>query len=313
MFITGRKRNEVASLEGGWLRSARRSEAVLGIALLLPASAFMVGFVVYPIIHAVWLSFHDLYLLRGLDSIQPYGLGNFRRFLGDPESLQYIGNTAIWTLGSVAGATVLGLILALLLNRPLPFRAILRGMPLLPWVMHPVVVAILWRWILDGEWGILNYLLVSAEILSAPINWLSDERTMWATILMISCWKNVPFAFVNLLAGLQMIPEELYEAAQIDGASRFQRFWLITMPLLRPVLAIVVLLTTIWRSYDFGLLWALTRGGPRGSSTTLAILAYRSSFEFYRVAYGASIGVMLMGVMLVFTVLYMRRVRIDAV
>ncbi len=293
------------------LTRASRSQAVVGIALLLPAFTFFAVFIIYPILHAVWLSFQDLYLMRGIDSIEPYGFGNFRRFFADPRWTLYVRNTVIWTFGSVVGEVGLGLLLALLLNRRIPFRPVWRGIVILPWLMPPVVVAIVWRWILDGEWGILNYVLMNLGIIQSRISWLTNRSTMWISILVISWWKSIPFSFVNLLAGLQMIPEELYEAAIVDGASLWHRFRMITLPLLRPVLVVVTLLMTIWRSHDFNLLWALTRGGPGGQSTTLAILSYRVGFEFYRVAYGASIGVLLMAFMLVFTGVYMRRIRLD--
>lgn len=288
-----------------------RNQGVAGIILLVPAVALLVIFIAYPIGYAVWLSFQDLYLLRGLDSIQPFGLGNFRRFFTEATWLRYASNTAIWTFGSVAGEVALGTILALLLNRPLPLRGVLRGLVLLPWVMPPVVAAIVWKWILDGQWGILNYVLLNVGLLQRPVTWLTNSSTMWWSILVISWWKSTPFAFVNVLAGLQSIPAELYEAAQLDGASRWSQFWHITLPLLRPVLTVLILLMTIWRSHEFALLWVLTQGGPSEASTTMAILAYKTSFVFFRTSYGASIGVILMAVILIFTILYMRRVRFD--
>lgn len=291
--------------------SFRRTQLVTGILLLVPAVMLMGIFVVYPIAHAVWLSFQDLYLLRGLDSISPYGFENYRQFFTDPMWTHYVFNTLIWTFGSVAGQMGLGLLLAVLLNRKVFLRPVWRGLVILPWIMPPVVVAIIWRWILDGEWGILNYILIRMGLITSPVTWLSNPRTMWWMILMISWWKNLPFAFVNILAGLQMIPLELYEAATIDGATMFNRFRFITIPLLRPVLTVVALLSIIWRSHDFGLLWALTQGGPRQASTTIAILSYKVGFDFYRISYGASMGVLLMAFMLVFTGIYMRRIRMD--
>jgi multiple sugar transport system permease protein len=292
-----------------WLR--RHPQLIPGLLLLLPAVALLLVFVAYPIGYAVWLSFQDLYLLRGIDSITPYGLGNYRRFFSDPLWTTYVGNTAIWTFGSVIGEVVLGTILALLLNREMLLRGLFRGLVLLPWVMPPVVAAIVWKWILDGQWGILNYVLLNLGLLERPVTWLTDPATMWWSILMISWWKSMPFAFVNVLAGLQAVPGELYEAAQIDGATRWKQFWHITFPLLRPVLAVLILLMTIWRSHEFSLLWVLTQGGPGTSSTTLSIITYKTSFVFFRTSYGASMGVLLMAVILVFTILYMRRVRFD--
>jgi multiple sugar transport system permease protein len=288
-----------------------RPELLPGLLLLIPALGLLVVFIGYPIGYAIWLSFQDLYLLRGLDSLTPYGFGNYLRFFNDALWTKYVANTAIWTFGSVAGEVLIGTILALLLNRKMVLRGLLRGLVLLPWVMPPVVAAIVWKWILDGQWGILNYLLTSVGLLKEPIVWLTDPTTMWWSILMVSWWKSMPFAFVNILAGLQGVPGELYEAAELDGANRWNLFWHITLPLLRPVLTVLVLLMTIWRSHEFSLLWVLTQGGPGTDSTTIAILAYRTSFVFFRTSYGASMGVLLMLVILVFTVLYMRRVRFD--
>lgn len=313
MKQTGQKTSLTKSSPDLWVSrlGIHRSQALPGLLLLLPAVALLLVFIAYPIGYAIWLSFQDLYLLRGIDSIIPYGLGNFQRFFSDPKWTKYALNTAIWTFGSVIGEVTLGTILALLLNRPLPLRGLLRGLVLLPWVMPPVVAAIVWKWILDGQWGILNYLLLNAGLLDRPVTWLTNPATMWWSILMISWWKSTPFAFVNVLAGLQSIPGELYEAAQLDGASRWNQFWHITLPLLRPVLTVLILLMAIWRSHEFALLWVLTQGGPGDASTTMAILAYKTSFVFFRTSYGASMGVLLMAVILIFTIFYMRRVRLD--
>ena len=293
------------------LHKKRHTQMIVGVALLVPALSLLVLFVLYPIGYAVWLSFQDLYLLRGIDSIKPFGFGNYVRFFSDPLWTKVTRNTVIWTFGSVAGEVTLGTILALLLNRPVPLRGLLRGIALLPWLMPPVVVAIVWKWILDGQWGILNLTLLNMGILQEPITWLADPRTIWPSILVISWWKSVPFAFINVLAGLQVISPEFYDAAQIDGASRWQRFRHVTLPLLRPVLTVLVLLMLIWRSHEFNLLWVLTQGGPGSDSTTLATMSYEVSFQYYRTSYGSTIGVLLMAVMLVFTFFYIRRVRFD--
>lgn len=292
-------------------RSAARREAAVGIALVLPTLALMTLLVGVPIVDAVTLSFKDLYLLRGLTATGFTGLSNYVRFFRDPNCLTYLRNTLVWVLGSVAGELIIGMAVALLLNRQSRARGILRGLILIPWLMPPVVVGVTWKWILDGQWGILNRIVTGAGILRNPIVWLADPRFMWPSIIMVDIWKNMPFAYVNLLAGLQMIPRELYEAAEIDGASKVRAFTSITLPMLKPVISVVVLLLTVWRANEFSLIWVLTQGGPGISSMTLAPLVYSTGFQYYRMSYASAIGVVLMAIMMLFMGIYVKRVRWD--
>lgn len=288
-----------------------RREGFIGVLLLLPALLMIVVLIGYPLIDAVLLSFKEMYLIKGVDSATWTGLNNFRRFVTDPLTPLYLKNTAIYVVGSLVTQFSLGLLIATLLNRQLRFRGLMRAVVLIPWVMPTLVATIVWRWILDGQWGILGYLLMRWGVIDQPIQWLADKNVIWWSVIMVSLWRHFPFWYVNLLAGLQVIPQELYEVAKIDGASAFASFRHITLPLLRPIIVVLFLLETIWRSNEFTTIWTLTRGGPGNATMTLAPLVYMQSFSFYRMGYSSSIAVILMIPMLIFTAIYLRRVSLD--
>lgn len=274
---------------------------------MLPATLLIVLLIIYPMFYAIWLSFRDQYiLLRGFAS-NFIGLDNYLRMLGDKTWLRSLGITLFYMVGSVAGEVILGTIFALLLNRKMKFRWIFRSIILMPWVMPPVAVAITWRWILDGQWGILNRILMSLGIIQKEIVWLVDQRFLWFWVLCVSWWKFMPFSYVNLLAGLQAIPNTVLEAATIDGTNRWQRLRLIVLPLLKPVFVVVILLRMIWNSQTFSILWALTKGGPQQKTLTLPLKIYMESFHFFRTSYGATLGVSLLIVMFFLSFLYMKR------
>jgi multiple sugar transport system permease protein len=169
----------------------------------------------------------------------------------------------------------------------------------------------IWRWILDGQWGILNYVLLKLGIIEHAVSWLSSPVWLWPSILAVDAWAGFPFMFVNLLSGLQGIPQELGEAARIDGAGPWTTFWRITLPMLRPIISTLLLLSVIMHLRDFATIWILTSGGPGIRSTTLSPLVYVISFRFFQMGYGASIGIVLMAISLIFTILYLRRLRLD--
>jgi multiple sugar transport system permease protein len=295
------------------LRIARsvRKDVLTGILLLLPAYGLIIVLIGYPMVFAVLLAFQDLYLVKGVDSATWIGLANFQRFLWDPRTPLYIKNTVIYVTGCVSTQFILGLLMATLLNRPLRFRSVLRAVALVPWVMPTLVSAIVWRWLLDGQWGILNWVLMKVGLISQPVIWLADRNVIWPTVIFVTLWRHFPFWYVNLLAGLQVIPQDLYEVATIDGASTFRSFLHITLPLLKPVIIVLVLLETIWHANEFATIWALTRGGPGDATMTLAPLVYMTSFSFYRMGYGSSIAVVLSVAMMVLTAIYLRRTSLE--
>ena len=277
--------------------------------LILPTVAFLGIFLIYPLVNTVYLSLHDLTLTR---SMRPrwVGLENYAYLLfEDANFWPIVGHTFFWVAGSAVLQFLLGLPTALLLNGAIPFRGLWRGIVLIPWVTPVVVAGIAWRWIFDGEWGIANYYLVSLGLLPAPVVWLGDSTWVWPALLLASAWKGFPYMALMLLAGLQGIQKELYEAAQCDGAGPWRRFVHVTMPGLRPVIYVTVLITLVTTWTKFELIWALTQGGPGFATSILPTYIYTQSFLFYKMGLGATAATLSAVLVVVFTFLYTRRFR----
>jgi multiple sugar transport system permease protein len=283
-----------------------------GYAHLTPALLVLGGMVAWPVVEAWRMSFHEIYLLRGIGRETFAGFDNYVRFFRDPDASEYVLNTTIFVVGGFVGQFVLAMTLALLLNSRLVLRGFWRAIAVIPWAMPLTVTVMVWRWILDGQWGILNYVLIRLGLTDTPIDFLSSTTWLWPTLLAVDAWAGFPFLFVNLLAGLQGIPSELVEAARIDGAGAWTLFWRITLPMLRPVVVTLILLSMILHLREFATIWMLTSGGPGIRSTTISPLVYVTSFRYFRLGYGAAIGVMLMTVTFIFTMIYLRRVRAAA-
>jgi len=299
----------VSPVRRGW---AERRESLLGYLGLLPVLSVLAFVVAWPLYEAARMSLFEIYLLTGFLKETFVGLQNYVRFTQDPNAPTYLLNTLIYVVGGTAGQFVVALTLALILGRRIAFAAFWRGLAIIPWAMPITVTAMVWKWILNGQWGILNYVLVQVGILDEYVSWLSSPIWLWPSILLVNVWAGFPFMFINLLSGVQGIPRELYEAGRIDGASASALFWRITLPLLRPVIAALVLLSVIIHLREFASIWVLTSGGPGIRSTTLSPLVYVTTFRYFRLGYGAALGMILMSVSLVFTLLYLRRVRFEA-
>lgn len=291
--------------------SGKASSQAQGWLLLLPTVFLLVLLVAYPIGFAFYLSTRDLYLLRDFTASTFIGLKNFIDFLSNPETLRYFGNTLLWVAGTTLGELAVALGVALLLNRSFRGRGLVRGLILVPWVLPPVVAGVIWRWILDGQWGVLNHVLMGLGVIAKPLQWLSDPTLVWVSLIGVTIWKAFPFACVNILAALQVIPPELYEAAAIDGSNTWEAFKGVTFPLIKPVLTTIGLLLTIWRTNEFNMIWVMTQGGPGTATTTLSVHTYVQSFQYYRVSLGASIGVLLMILLFFLTGIYVKRTRME--
>src|SRR5262249_126249 len=268
-----------------WPRESR-----LGYLGLLPALSVLAFVIAWPLYEAVRMSFFDIYLLTGFLKETFVGAENYVRFVRDPNAPTYLVNTLIYVVGGTAGQFVVALTLALILGRRILFAAFWRGLAIVPWAMPITVTAMVWKWILNGQWGILNYVLVQVGILDEYVSWLSSPIWLWPSILVVNVWAGFPFMFINLLSGLQGIPREIYGAGRIDGGGAGALFWRITLPLLRPVIAALVLLSVIVHLREFATLWVLTSGGPGIRSTTLSPLVYVTSFRYFRLGYGAALG-----------------------
>jgi len=281
-----------------------------GILLALPGIITLILVLAYPLIKAFILSFQKYDLLK--DQVPTFNkLNNFIKFFEDPNFLLYTKNTFIWIFFTVAGLFVVGITLALILSKDIKFRGLFRGLALIPWVTPPVVAGLVWRWMLDGQWGILNYLLLKFHLIKEPIVWLYQMPYVWICVIIVAIWKFFPFWYINLLAGLQMISKELYDASSIDGATSLQVFFYITLPMLQPVLFVLFILQIIWSANEFTMIWVMTQGGPGNITMTIAPLVYVTSFRYYRMGYGAAIGVMLMFTMIIISIIYINKVKQD--
>ena len=183
---------------------------------------------------------------------------------------------------------VIGFIIASLVNRPLKGRSVFRGILILPWIFPDVVVALLWKWIFNTQNGILNAFLQHLGLVNAPVTWLSSASTAMLCVIFVSIWKGFPLVMVQLLAGLQTIPEDLYEAAKIDGANAFQRFRYVTIPSLKPIISTVLILDTVWVFKQFTLVYIQTSGGPGSATMVSAIEIYKRAFSYFEFGYASA-------------------------
>ena len=269
-----------------------KGEAKTGFLFFLPALFIFILLIVYPLIDAVWLSFRNINWFTGKDEF--YGIRNYVKLLSSPIFWNATKNTFVWTIFSLAGQLIIATAAALLLNTEFGSKRIFRSIFIFPWVLPTVVTALAWRCMYHEFWGVISYVLCYLGITANRINFLSLTSTSMSATIVVNIWRGFPLMMVMLLAALQGIPEEIYEAAEIDGASSFKKLIYITLPTLRQIIAILVLFRAIWIFNFFDLIWLLTRGGPASSSETIPLLIYLKSFGSYEFGYAAAIAVMML-------------------
>ncbi|MCB0046639.1 MAG: sugar ABC transporter permease [Caldilineaceae bacterium] len=284
---------------------SRRSAA--GYLFFAPALIVFLLVGLYPILYQIYLSFTDWYLLRSLTPVW-YGLDGYKRLLADTVLWESFLRTIIWTVGTVALEFVIGLLFALLLNRRSRINAILSGLILLPWVAPSIVVAYTWRWLLDGQYGALHQVLYQFGLVGER-SLLVDPSLALLAVTAVSAWKGAPFMTIALLATLKSIPEELYEAAAVDGANLWNQFRFITFPLLIPVSVVMSLILGVLAFYSFDLVWIMTKGGPTDATLLLGVYLFRQFFERNELSYAATIGVAMLLLLLAFSSVYLGLLR----
>jgi multiple sugar transport system permease protein len=213
--------------------------------------------------------------------------------------------TVIWTIGSVTGAYVLALSLALLVNLDIKGRKIFRALFLIPWVIPEVSTALLWKWLYADEFGIINFILMRIGVVNTPVLWLANPDMAMLSVIIVQIWKLYPVMFIVLLAALQGVPAELHEAATIDGANMRQRFWHITLPFIRGTSVIITLLGSIWTFQNFDIIYLLTGGGPANATKILPTLMYDKAFWGSEMGYAAAIGMLMLVALLVLSIIYL--------
>ncbi len=278
--------------------------------LLLPAVIVAILVAIAPLIYGFVLSLHDWYLLRSPVPTWA-GLANYRELLTDEDFWLAFARTWFWTLGTVVVEFAIGIPLALLLNRDTAVAKAVSAFILMPWVTPFIVVAYGWRFLLDSELGLLHGLLETAS-LAGDRSILADPLGALVMVTFISGWKGVPFVVIAMLAALKSIPAELYEAAEIDGAGRRQRFRFVTLPALRNTAVVIGLILGILAFYSFDLVWIMTRGGPVDSTTIVGISIYQTFFADLRPSYAATISSVMLAVLLVAALLTLRLRRAEA-
>jgi multiple sugar transport system permease protein len=262
------------------------SRNVLGLLFMLPAGGLLLVFLTYPLGLGTWLGFTDAKIGRPGGWI---GLENFVFLFGDSVARLSLFNTFFYTVVASVLKFVLGLWLALLLNKHLPFKAFLRAIVLLPFIVPTALSAIAFWWIYDSQFSVVSWVLVKLGVIDRYIDFLGEPWLARFSTIAANVWRGVPFVAITLLAGLQTIPPSLYEAASLDGATEWQKFWHVTLPMLTPIIAVVMTFSVLFTFTDFQLIYVLTRGGPLNSTHLMATLSFQRAIPGGALGEGAAL------------------------
>lgn len=298
------RRSDVSTEPAGGARPGRkRGQGLFALGLLAPAAVVVFGIVLYPVLRTLVVSFYDVN--SPLPGRYPFvGLENYTRIFHDPQFRSVIGQTLYFTLVSTALELVLGMGIALLLNAPLKVRWLWRSLIILPWALPTIVNGALWRWIYNGQNGALNALLPGPDHL-----WLGEPFLALNMVILADVWKNTSIVAFFLLAGLQTIPQENREAARIDGAGTWRAFWSLVLPLLRPSIAVVLILRTIEAFKVFDIIYVMTGGGPASGTQTIAYYTYQQAFSNQLFGYGSALAYLIVIAVGVLTMVYLWMLR----
>jgi multiple sugar transport system permease protein len=294
--------------DSAWrLNNLLERENSLGLILMAPAVLVLLVFIAYPFVLGIWYSLSDARI--GVPG-HFVGLNNFIANAQNGIFQQTLKNTFVYTGVATVFKLVLGMALALLMNQNFRGRNFVRAALLLPWIIPTALSTLAWLWIFDSTYGIISWMLKNAGLIQRNIPFLGDPVLAMGSVILVNIWRGTPFFAISLLAGLQTIPQDLYEAAAIDGANAWQRFRQVTLPLIMPVLTIVTLFSVIWTFADFQVVYVLTRGGPTNSTHLLATLAYNIGMTAGELGNGAAISLWMfpfMAILVVVTLWYQRR------
>src|ERR1700674_726626 len=271
-----------------WEGRLNDSRNLLGFLFMLPAGLLWLVFLTYPLGLGIWLGFTNTTIGHLGDFI---GLENYRSLMHDTVFWLSVFNTFLYTIVASIFKFMLGLWLAVLLNQRLPFKAFLRAIMLLPFIVPTALSAIAFWWIYDSQFSIISWVLIKMGWITKYIDFLGDPNMARASVIVANVWRGIPFVAISLLAGLQTIPQSLYEAAALDGATSWQRFRHITLPLLTPIIAVVMTFSVLFTFTDFQLIYVLTRGGPLNATHLMATLAFQRGIPGGQLGEGAALAV----------------------
>jgi ABC-type sugar transport system permease subunit len=273
-------------------------QALWGYLLVLPAVALVVGLVAYPFLYAIYISFTSRVVGNAGEWI---GFDNFRYLANSPSFRRTIENTITIVVVTGLAKLVIGLGLALLVNQQFKGRGLFRAALMVPWAMPGFIAFLTWRVLYQPIGGGINLILNETGLYTGVIDWLGQKSTAMPAVLIATTWRGFPFWFISFLAALQTVPADLYEAARVDGANAWQRFWSVTFPAIRPVIMIVILLSSIWTANSFENIWVMTQGGPSDSTMVFPVLAY-FGMQTQRLGEAAAVSVAMVPFLLILVV-----------
>lgn len=280
-------------------------EKILGPALVAPAVLILLLLIAYPFCISIWLSMTDKMIARS-DTGNFIGFANFAKLLKNSIFQRTTLNTFNYALVSVFFKLVLGMLMALVLDEVKIFKNLFRGALLLPWIVPTSLSALGWLWMFDSEFSVLNRIFLDWGLIQDKIIWLGTPKMAMLSVQMVNIWRGIPFFGISLLAGLQAIPQELYEAADIDGASAWKKFWNVTFPLLMPVTVVVTVYSIVQTFADFQIIYVLTRGGPVNSTHLFATLTHQTAIIAGRLGEGAAISLFMFPILVIAIVFQLR-------
>ncbi|MGI8459502.1 MAG: carbohydrate ABC transporter permease [Propionibacteriaceae bacterium] len=291
-------------------RPGRRGEQLQKVAFLVPAAVAMILLFGYPIVKNLVMSFQDYLLKTFFTGKAPFvGVDNYVTVLTGQLFSRALLNTALFTVGSILGQFVIGMLLALFFHRNFPLSGVLRALFLLPWLIPLIVASASWRSILEQDSGILNVMLQRIGIVDGPVPWLTSVDVALISVIIVNIWIGIPFNLTLIYSGLQDIPEDLYEAGALDGATGWRAFWHITWPNLRPVVSVVLVLGVVYTLKVLDIILGLTGGGPANATQTIATQSYERSFVDFKFGEGAALSNILIIISMVFAAIYLRSTR----
>jgi multiple sugar transport system permease protein len=295
----------------------RRRDRALDSEAVWPVMAgfsalYLVFFVGYPVLYNLIMSVQEVTLGSIGTVFRPFvGLDNYSKLIADPLFAIVLQNTLLFVVGNVALQFLGGLALALFFQQPFPGASFFRGLILAGWILPPLVIGAVWKWLLASDNGVINYALRSLGLASGPIYWISDPATSLFGVTLANIWFGVPFNMILLAAGLAGLPQDMYEAAALDGAGPVRRFFSLTLPMLRPTIYALLALSTVYTMRAFDLIWTMTHGGPVDSSNIFPVWSYHLSFELFDFGGGAAVSTMMLVVVFLVALIYVRSVRAE--
>jgi multiple sugar transport system permease protein len=295
---------------GSTMTKPKRRVQLAGYLTIAPAFLLIIGLTLYPVAYSIWLSLLEKHSFFPQQRF--IGLENYFYLWKDPEFWSSLWLGVVYSVWTIILQVVLGVAAALILNEAFMGRGLVRGIVLFPYMIPTIVAVILWKWLLNDTYGVVNYWTLALGIVRDPISWLGADHIMLSTIIM-SIWQFFPFVLLSILARLQTIPEALYEAAKVDGATAFRRFVHITLPQIQGILFVVILLRSIWMFTKFDTVWLMGEGAGAGRFIrTLPVYAYMRTLTYYQAGLGAALAVIMFAILVVCTVIYFGLFREEA-